>query len=99
MESFGLILYVASHDTDADIRLECCKYVFLSQWAGLEAFLVAMSFDPDDDIRQLTLEGLGLREFPSLNFVAKRLINDSNPNIKEQADAMLNKRQWHISQL
>jgi hypothetical protein len=49
--------------------LKCLNYVASAQWAGVEAFLVAMSFDPIDDIRQLALEGLAFREFQRENNV------------------------------
>jgi hypothetical protein len=99
MDSFGAILYVAAHDRDEDIRLKCLNYVASAQWAGVEAFLVAMSFDPIDDIRQLALEGLAFREFQSFRSVANRLLEDSNSQIREQAKAILDRQQWTIHQL
>ncbi len=99
MEYFGAILYVAAHDRDEDARMQCLNYVASSQWAGVEAFLVAMSFDPIDDIRQLALEGLAYREFSSFRAVATRLLDDSNLEIRVQAKAMLDREQWTIHKL
>ena len=99
MEYFGAILYVAAHDRDEDARMQCLNYVASSQWAGVEAFLVAMSFDPIDDIRQLALEGLAYREFSSFRAVASRLLDDSNSEIRVQAKAMLDREQWTIHKL
>jgi hypothetical protein len=55
-----------------------------------------MSFDPIDDIRQLALEGLAVRQFSSFRDVASRLLEDSNSEIRVQAKAILDREQWTI---
>lgn len=93
-DCLGPLLYVAAHDEDEDVRLRCLEQVFASGWVGLDAFLVAMTFDAMDSVRQLALEGLALREFPSLHAVATRLLNDPDSGIREQAAGMLTGASW-----
>ncbi len=93
-ECLGPLLYVAAHDEDEEVRLRCLEKVFASGWTGLEGFLVAMTFDSLESVRQLALEGLALREFPSLAAVAARMVGDPDADIQEQATAMLAGRSW-----
>ena len=94
VDCLGPLLYVAAHDEDEEVRLECLEQVFASSWVGLEAFLVAMTFDAMDSVRQLALEGLALREFPSLHTVAARLAKDPDPDIRGQAAGMITGGSW-----
>lgn len=93
-ECLGPLLFVAAHDEDEDVRLRCLEKIFATDWTGLEGFLVAMSFDCQDSVRQLALEGLALREFPSLAAVAARMVDDPDADIQEQARAMLAGGSW-----
>lgn len=93
-ECLGPLVFVAAHDTDEDVRMACLKVLFESGWAGLEAFMVAMSFDPIDDVRRLALEALGLLGAASQAAVAQRLLNDCDSEIREKAQAMLADESW-----
>ncbi len=94
VDCLGPLLYVAARDEDEDVRLRCLERVFASGWVGLEGFLVAMTFDAMDCVRQLALEGLALSECQSLHTAADRLVNDPDPDIREQAAGMLAGDSW-----
>ena len=59
-ECLGPLVFVAAHDEDEEVRLACLEVLFGSGWPGLEAFMVALSFDSSDEVRRLALEALGL---------------------------------------
>jgi HEAT repeat protein len=93
-ECLGPLLFVAAKDEDEDVRLACLEELCKSGWPGLEAFMVALSFDPSDEVRRLALEALGLLEAPSQLPVARRLLADRDPEICEKARAMLADESW-----
>jgi HEAT repeat protein len=93
-ECLGPLLFVAAHDEDEGVRLTCLEQLFGSRWAGLEEFMVAMSFDPANEVRRLAIEALGLMEADSQLPVARRLMADSDSEIREKARAMLAYESW-----
>jgi HEAT repeat protein len=98
-ECLAPLVFVATHDDDEDLRLVCLQQLFEVGWPGLEAFMLAMTFDPSAKVRRLALEALGLREFPSTSSAANRMLADSDAEISEKARAMLAGEKWDVWQL
>lgn len=93
-ECLGPHVFVASHDSDEQVRLTCLEVLFGSGWVGLEAFMIALTFDPADEVRRLALEALGLLDAASRMPVALRMSEDSDPEIRDKARAMLAEESW-----
>ena len=93
-ECLGPLVFVAAHDEDEEVRLVCLEVLFGSGWSGLEAFMVALSFDSSDEVRRLALEALGLLGAASQLPIARRLLEDRDPEIREKVRAMLADESW-----
>jgi len=93
-ECLGPLVLVAARDEDEKVRLACLEVLFGSGWAGLEAFMVALTYDPSDEIRRLALEALGLMGAASQLPVARRMLDDRDREIREKARAMLADESW-----